>query len=65
MENDLMKEYKKCKEDPVYFYNNYIRKEGEREVTKEELDSMKKSVFLKPRRGAAIYFPKKTNYGDN
>lgn len=29
-------EMQKCKDSPVYFYNNYARKEGEKELTEEE-----------------------------
>lgn len=27
----------RCKESPAYFYNNYVRKENEKEVTDEEM----------------------------
>lgn len=29
-------EIEKCVKDPVYFYNMYVRKEGEKVLTKEE-----------------------------
>lgn len=33
-------EMQKCKDDPVYFYNKYVRREGDRELTKEEYDRL-------------------------
>ena len=31
-----MEEMKRCKQSPVYFYNKYFRKEGQKEMTEEE-----------------------------
>jgi len=31
-------EMQKCKDDPVYFYNKYVRAEGQKELTKEEFE---------------------------
>lgn len=41
--------YRKCKESPAYFYNNFIRKEGQRKVSDEEFVAMRRAVMLKPR----------------
>lgn len=48
-------EMKKC-EDPVYFYNRYVRKEGEKVLTKEEYEEHVKKVdiFLRGRKGNII-----------
>lgn len=35
-------EIEKCKKDPVYFYNTYIRKEGQDILSKEEYDELVK-----------------------
>lgn len=35
-------EFEKCKNSPVYFYNNYIRKEGQKEYTEQEYSDMEK-----------------------
>lgn len=37
-------ELRKCKESGAYFYNNYIRQEGERELTEEEWENHVKEV---------------------
>lgn len=33
---ELMKDLDRCKADPVYFYNEYVRKEDQPELTKEQ-----------------------------
>src|SRR5690606_28162906 len=38
------KELQKCKDSPVYFYNKYVRKEGQKELTKAEYDDFVKQV---------------------
>lgn len=38
------KEFQKCKDSPVYFYNKYVRKEGQKELTKAEYDDFVKQV---------------------
>lgn len=37
-------ELQKCKDSPVYFYNNYIRKEGQKELTQLEYDNFIKQI---------------------
>jgi hypothetical protein len=32
-------EWKKCKESPLYYYNNYWRKEGDPELTQKQFDA--------------------------
>lgn len=48
-------EIKKCEENPLYFYNTYVRKEGQKEFTQEEYDEFVRQVELyrhgKPLRG--------------
>ncbi len=52
----------RCQHDPVYFYNKYVRKEGQREVTQEEYDTIllfakayQDGIVLRGRAG--IYYP--------
>jgi hypothetical protein len=51
-------ELQKCKTSPVYFYNKYVRKEGQRELTEEEYFGMAKIReavgFIRGRRGNLI-----------
>jgi hypothetical protein len=35
---ELKLEIDKCKDDPVYFYNKYVKKEGDKDITEEEYD---------------------------
>ena len=37
-------ELQKCKDSPVYFYNKYVRKEGQKELTKAEYEDFVKQV---------------------
>ena len=37
-------ELQKCKDSPVYFYNKYVRKEGQRELTKAEYEAFVKQA---------------------
>ena len=37
-------EFQKCKDSPVYFYNKYIRKEGQKELTKAEYEAFVKQA---------------------
>ena len=37
-------ELQKCKDSPVYFYNNYVRKEGQKELTEAEYNDFVKQV---------------------
>lgn len=37
-------EQEKCKKDPVYFYNTYIRKEGQPILSKEEYDRLMREI---------------------
>jgi hypothetical protein len=39
-------EIKKCKENPLYFYNTYILKEGQRPMEQQEYDLLVKQVEL-------------------
>ena len=52
-------EIRKCKEDPVYFYNKYVRKAGEPELTKEQYERAvmitNSKWHVKARRGNFIY----------
>jgi hypothetical protein len=43
---DDKEERKKCEENPLYFYNNYMRREGDREFTQEEYDRHVEMVEL-------------------
>lgn len=38
-------ELDRCRKDPVYFYNNYIRKEGEKVLTLEEYNTILQKEF--------------------
>ena len=38
------KELQRCKESPVYFYNKYVRKEGQKELTQKEYDDFVKQI---------------------
>ena len=38
------KELQKCKDSPVYFYNKYVRKEGQKELTEAEYNDFVKQV---------------------
>ena len=41
-------EYEKCQASPVYFYNNYVRKEGDPELSEEEyLHWKKRAEFIR------------------
>ena len=37
-------ELQKCKDSPVYFYNKYVRKEGQKELTESEYEDFVKQV---------------------
>lgn len=37
-------ELQKCKDSPVYFYNKYVRKEGQKELTEAEYNDFVKQV---------------------
>ena len=37
-------ELEKCKSSPVYFYNKYVRKEGQKELTEQEYNDFVKQV---------------------
>lgn len=37
-------ELQKCKDSPVYFYNKYVRKEGQKELTQAEYENFVKQV---------------------
>jgi hypothetical protein len=37
-------ELQKCKDSPVYFYNKYVRKEGQKELTEAEYNDFFKQV---------------------
>jgi len=37
-------ELQKCKDSPVYFYNKYVRKEGQKELTEDEYNAFVKQV---------------------
>lgn len=37
-------ELQKCKDSPVYFYNKYVRKEGQKELTEAEYNDIVKQV---------------------
>jgi hypothetical protein len=37
-------ELQKCKDSPVYFYNKYVRKEGQKELTESEYEDFIKQV---------------------
>ena len=37
-------ELEKCKNSPVYFYNKYVRKEGQKELTEQEYNAFVKQV---------------------
>lgn len=45
-------EIDKCKKDPVYFYNTYIRKEGQKVLTQEEFEEYE--AVVKKNRGVAL-----------
>jgi hypothetical protein len=38
------KELQKCEDSPVYFYNKYVRKEGQKELTEDEYKDFVKQV---------------------
>ncbi len=38
------KELQKCKDSPIYFYNKYVKKEGQRELTEVEYEDFIKHV---------------------
>jgi len=38
------KELQKCKDSPVYFYNKYVRKESQKELTEVEYDDFVKKM---------------------
>jgi len=40
-------ELQKCKDSPVYFYNKYVRKEGQKELTEAEYEDFVKQVEYK------------------
>ena len=40
----LSKEFQKCKDSPVYFYNKYVREEGQKELTETEYKEFTKQV---------------------
>jgi len=67
----LNTEQERCKKSPLYFYNTYIRKEGQPVLTQEEYDKLMKewedarySTTLKKRDGNTIYM-KPINIKDN
>jgi hypothetical protein len=37
-------ELQKCKDSPVYFYNRYVRKDGQKELTEAEYNDFVKQV---------------------
>ena len=37
-------EMQKCRQSPVYFYNKYVRKEWEKELTEQEYSDFAKEV---------------------
>lgn len=37
-------ELQRCKDSPVYFYNKYVRKEGQKELTEAEYNDFVKQV---------------------
>lgn len=37
-------EIQKCVDSPLYFYNNYVRKEGQPELTQEQWDNHVKMI---------------------
>ena len=39
-------EIERCQKSPCYFYNNYVRKEWQKELTEEEYDDFVKRVNL-------------------
>lgn len=41
--NDL-NEIKKCENSPVYFYNKYVRKEGQKELTEDDYKNFVKQI---------------------
>ena len=53
-EEEQLEIMQKCKDDPAYFYNNFFRKEGMPEVTREEMEQMRTMaeapIILKGRR---------------
>lgn len=56
-------EMKKCKEDPLYFYNKYVKHEGKRDLTQEEYNAVVKArnshFVLKSRDGENVFaYPK-------
>lgn len=40
-------ELQKCKNSPVYFYNKYVRKEGQKELTEAEYEDFVKQLEYK------------------
>lgn len=57
-------ELKKCKEDPLYFFNKYVKHKGKRDLTQEEYDSIvtartKPEFMLRNRYGKTVFaYPK-------
>lgn len=41
-----LEEMEKCKNNPCYFYNTYVRKEGERIVSEEEYSELVKQLDM-------------------
>ena len=37
-------EFERCKNNPLYWYNNYFLKENDKKVTQEEYDIIKKNI---------------------
>lgn len=50
-QEEIIKEYEKCKNSFAYFYNNYCRREGMPEIKQEDVDWLEKACKspLKPR----------------
>lgn len=52
-------ELKRCKDDPLYFYNKYVKHEGKRDLTQEEYDAIVKDrqvAFTMKGRSSKIMF---------
>lgn len=50
LEEFITAEWDKCKNDPVYCFNRYMRQEGEREITQDEYDTaIAQSMYLRMR----------------
>lgn len=39
-------EIERCQKSPCYFYNNYVRKEGQKELTEDEYNDFAEKVNL-------------------